>query len=238
MRPTPKQKKFAAAGAVVLLAVLLTWGYFALKETPYWEILSSPKALRDWVASFGAWGPAVFFLIQFAQVIVAPIPGSVTALAGGLLFGFWPGTLLSVGAMVLGSAAAFLLARRFGRPLVRILVGQPIMEKYVDALGGRGAGVLFMMFLLPFFPDDALCFVAGLTALPFAVFMLAILVTRPAGLIFSSLVGAGVITIPAWGWVVIAVLSAGFLWASWKYGGALNEKWMAWLVHDTKKELR
>ncbi|MDD4797877.1 MAG: TVP38/TMEM64 family protein [Eubacteriales bacterium] len=238
MHLTQKQKKYAAAAALILLAALLTWGVLALKRTPYWQILSSAPALRDWVASFGAWGPAVFFAIQFFQVILAPIPGSVTALAGALLFGFWPGVLLSVSAMVLGSATAFFLARRFGRPLVRALVGEAVMTKYVDALAGRGMGVLFMMFLLPFFPDDALCFIAGLTALPFAAFLLAILVTRPAGLIFSSLVGAGVIAVPVWGWVSIAVLSAVFLWASWKYGDALNQKLMARLTRDAKKDVR
>ncbi|MDD3244064.1 MAG: TVP38/TMEM64 family protein [Eubacteriales bacterium] len=236
MKDKQTTKRVFAALAVIAVLALLAWGYFALKKAGLLTMLSSPEALRDWVEGFGAWGPAVFFLVQFSQVIIAPIPGSVTALAGGLLFGFWKGMLISVGAMILGSAVAFLLARRLGRPFVRFLVGQAVMDKYVDVLGERGMGVLFMMLLLPFFPDDALCFIAGLTTIPLPFFLLAVVVTRPAGLIFSSLVGAGIITIPLWGWVLIGLASLGFLWASWKYGDALNRKMLAWLARRDKKK--
>jgi len=231
-----RSKRIVILVIVAVAALALTAGYFALKQAGCLYMLDSAEALRDWVNGFGAWGPAIFFLIQFAQVILAPIPGAVTGLAGGLLFGFWKGVLISVMAMLLGAVAAFLLARRFGRPFVRYMVGEKIMEKYVDALGGRSMGLLFMMFLLPFFPDDALCFIAGLTAIPLPVFVIAVVLTRPLGMIFSTMVGSGIITVPIWLWVVIGLLSAGFLWISWKYGDVFNQKLLDWMLRVEKKK--
>lgn len=230
------RKKIWAGIAIAAALIALVWGYFALKNAGHLQMLDSAEALRDWVASFGAWGPAVFFLVQFVQVIVAPIPGGVTALAGGLLFGFWKGFALSVAGMAGGSIVAFLLAKRFGRPLVKFFVGEAIMAKYIDAMGSRSLGLLFMMFLLPFFPDDALCFVAGLTGMPIGLFLVFVCIARPPGMVFSSLVGAGTFTIPIVGWVIIALASIAFLYLSWKYGDAISEKLLSRYAARDKKE--
>ena len=186
------------------------------------EVFSSRESLRAFVSQFDPYGPLVFFLIQTAQVIVAPIPGNVTALAGGALFGFWWGFALSTGGLVLGSTIAFALARFYGRPLVERFVPKRIIDKYIDAAANKHFVALFLMFLLPFFPDDALCFIAALSSLRYRVFLLFVIVARPPGMLVTTLVGSGALAIPWWGWVIIVLASAGLFFIGYKKRDALD----------------
>ena len=225
MQDEPKNKKrmgWKGWTITALVVAALVGLYFWLRANGWLTLFSSPQAMQETVRGTGAWAPVIFFLLQAGQVIAAPIPGNVTAMAGGFLFGFWPATALSVAATITGSIAAFALARGFGRPLVARMVGVDLVEKYVDLVGRRGLGLLFAMFLLPFFPDDALCFIAGLTAISWPVFLIMMAVTRPPGLIMSALVGSGSIVMPIWGWVRIGTAALGLVWLSYRYGERLN----------------
>jgi uncharacterized membrane protein YdjX (TVP38/TMEM64 family) len=176
------------------------------------------------VAQFGAAAPAVFLAVQMVQVIVSPIPGNITTMVGGMLFGFWPAFGLSTFAILTVSIIGFALARVFGRPLVVRLVGPKITERCLGALSSRTRIALALMFLLPFFPDDVLSFVAGLTAISWSFFVLISVCTRPLGLMFSSLVGAGMLEVPVWGWALIVLGTASFVWVSIKWGPAIEQR--------------
>ena len=209
------EKKQIWSGAV-LLAILIAVAviYFIGQAEGWWAMFNSVEELQEYVSGFGSWAPLAFFLIQVIQVILAPIPGSVTTLFGGMFFGFWKAMLLSVSAVLTGSVILFLMAKYLGRPLVTRLVGKKRVDKYMKSMSARQFWVLFMMFLMPFFPDDILCLMAGLTAIRLPGFTLLVLVTRPWGLVFSAMVGSGVISIPVWGWVLIGLCSATLLYIS------------------------
>jgi uncharacterized membrane protein YdjX (TVP38/TMEM64 family) len=217
-------KRIVSLVIIVVVTAGAIVGFFVLRSTGRLQMFTSVKALREWVAQFGAAAPAVFFAVQIIQVIVSPIPGNVTTLVGGMLFGFWPAFGLSTLAILTGSIIGFALARVFGRPLVVRLLGSEITERYLGALSSRTRIVLALMFLLPFFPDDVLSFVAGLTAISWSFFVLISICTRPLGLMFSSLVGAGMLEVPIWGWALIAVGTAFFAWVSIKWGPAIEQR--------------
>lgn len=209
--------------AIIIASVVL---YFVGRANGWMSMFDSVEDLQEYVSGFGAWAPLVFFGLQVIQVIIAPIPGSVTTLFGGLFFGFWPAMLISVTAVLTGSVILFFFAKYLGRPLVERMIGEQRVEKYMRNMSARQFWVLFMMFLMPFFPDDVLCLMAGLTAMRFPGFVLLVLATRPWGLVFSALVGSGVITIPIWGWVIIGLLSASLLYISIRHPEKLEE-WMS-----------
>jgi len=223
-----KLNKSQIWSGVVLLAIIITAVvlFFVGRAKGWMSMFNSVDDLQAYVSGFGAWAPLVFFGLQILQVILAPIPGSVTTLFGGLFFGFWPAMLISVTAVLTGSIILFFFAKYLGRPLVVRMIGEKRVEKYMENMSARQFWVLFMMFLMPFFPDDVLCLIAGLTALRFPGFALLVLVTRPWGLVFSALVGSGVITIPIWGWVTIGLISAALLYISIRYPDKLEE-WMS-----------
>ncbi len=227
-----KMPKWLTWTLVALAALVLVGLYLWLDRNGSLKIFESREALQEYLAGYGVWAPLMFFLLQTAQVIAAPIPGNVTALAGGAMFGFWQAFWISTAATVVGSALAFGLAKLFGRPLVVRLVGEATVTKYVDSFAKKSTFLLAAMFLIPFFPDDALCLVAGLTAIRWLPFLAIVIVTRPPGLIVSTLVGSGAIVMPIWGWVLIGIAAAALMFVSFKYGDRIND----WIMTKLKRE--
>jgi uncharacterized membrane protein YdjX (TVP38/TMEM64 family) len=223
-----KRKSILRIASFVALVVtgyfVYRWFQAAYGPVNWAEVFSSREAVRAFVEQFDPYGPLVFFVVQSLQVIVAPIPGNVTALAGGALFGLWPGFALSTAGLIVGSCAAFALARIYGRPLVEKLVKPEVVDKYIDTMANRHFVLLFLIFLFPFFPDDALCLIAGISALPFHVFLLLVVVGRPPGMFVSSLVGSGIAVVPWWAWIIIAAVSGGILLLAYRYKDVLDRK--------------
>jgi len=237
MKKIKLEKSQIWSGAVLLvIAIALVVLYFIGRAKGWFEIFESVEDLQEYVSGFGASAPLMFFFLQVIQVILAPIPGSVTTLFGAVFFGFWKAMFISVGAVLTGSIILFLFAKYLGRPLVTRLVGEKRVKKYMKSMSARQFWVLFMMFLMPFFPDDVLCLMAGLTAIRLPGFVLLVLVTRPWGLVFSALVGSGAMVVPVWGWVIIGLFSAALLYISIRYPDKLEE-WMSdRILHLFKKK--
>ena len=55
------------------------------------------------------------------------------------------------------------LGRLLGEKLVRRVVPASVRQRFDYLVEEGGLWNFFMLFLLPFFPDDAICFIAGLT---------------------------------------------------------------------------
>lgn len=217
-----------AAAAALIVFILYAWqaGWFAL--------FSDSARLQSAVAETGPWAPFVFFLLQFAQVLAAPIPGNVTTLVGGALFGLGKSFLISTLAVLSGSCVAFALSRRFGMALVRRFVPSDVIDKYMELLRGRSTLILALMFLFPAFPDDMLCFLAGLSPIRFPAFIVLTILTRPWGLLGSSVIGSGTLSMPWWGWGILVVLAAAAFFISAKYGTIIEDKLTAWLKRRFK----
>jgi uncharacterized membrane protein YdjX (TVP38/TMEM64 family) len=223
-----KRKSWIRLGTFVLLAALFVLGYWLFIRyfgpVNWGKVFSSRENLQKFVEQFDPYVPLVYFLIHTIQVIVAPIPGNVTALAGGAVFGLWEGFLLSTAGLFLGSCIAFGIARFYGRPVVEKLVKPKIIDKYIDTMANRHFVLLLIIFIFPFFPDDALCFIAGISALPFHIFLILVIIGRPPGMFYASLVGSGVAVIPWWGWVIIVAVTGLVLYLSYKYKDTLDRK--------------
>lgn len=93
---------------------------------------------------------------------MSPFPGEVTGLLGGYLYGPFLGVVLSTIGLTLGSYAAFALSRAFGRPFVDRVVSKTAMARFDYLLHHKGAFLVFLLFLLPGFPKDYLCYILGL----------------------------------------------------------------------------
>lgn len=140
--------------------------------------LTDPEWVRARIATFGVLAPLVFLALQTAQVVLAPVPGQVLASVGGYLFGTLRGTGYSMTGVVLGSTLVFVAARRFGRPYVERVVDPATLDRWDEFVARTGVPGLFVLFLLPTFPDDVLCFVAGLTDIRLRTFLTLVVVGR------------------------------------------------------------
>ena len=119
------------------------------------------------------------------------VPGEITQIAAGYVFGAWLGLLYSVVGILLGSAFDFVFARAVGRPLVAKLLGQRTLERVDGALStSRGKSALFLLFLLPGMPKDAMSYGAGLMKMGLGEFVAISGLARLPALLFSTMIGA------------------------------------------------
>jgi uncharacterized membrane protein YdjX (TVP38/TMEM64 family) len=108
--------------------------------------------------------------LQALQVIIAPIPGELTGILGGYLFGQWVGLLYSTIGLTVGSVAAFAIGRWLGTHYVQKLVSPDIWRKMGFIVEAEGAILCFVIFLIPGLPKDMTCYLFGLSPMPFWVF--------------------------------------------------------------------
>lgn len=221
-------KKRARRIALAVLVVLaLAAGVFALYRNGWFERIGSVEELRALIDRAGAFAGIVFFLLQMLTVIIAPIPSNVTMMAGALALGFWQAMLLGIAAIWAGSMLMFLLARRLGHRAVQRWMDHGIMEKYLPVIEEKQDMFLFLTLLFPFFPDDMLCILAGLTSMPTARFAGIMLLARPWGLTFAALLGSGELSLPAWGWAVLVGVLAVIFVLAMKYSRQIEERLFA-----------
>jgi uncharacterized membrane protein YdjX (TVP38/TMEM64 family) len=218
----------AGALAALVIAGLLGWSLVAIGRVS-WDFVqahfASQAAFREWIHGFGPWAPAVYFVTVAAQVVVAPIPGSVLPPVGSAAFGPMTALVLTVAGTMLGSAAMFALARWFGRPLVARLVGQKHLDHYAGLVADRGGLWLFVIYLLPLLPDDAVCAVAGLSPISFRRFLLLSTLGRLPGSVLSVYAFAGLLAAPPWIWAVAALALASAVVVAITYRDRL-ENWV------------
>ena len=162
-------------------------------STSFETLFSDTHRIREFILSFGILSPLVFILLHALQVIIAPIPGQLVGLLGGYLFGVWLGTLYSIIGTVLGTFIVVSLARKFGEPLARKLVDEKTYKKFDDFSREKGIFSLFLIYLLPFFPDDAISIIAGLSKLKIKHILLVAFIGRLPGMFGLSLAGAGIV---------------------------------------------
>jgi uncharacterized membrane protein YdjX (TVP38/TMEM64 family) len=228
-------QRWIALAALALLAAALVVAW----RRGWLEIFLDRGALQALVGRFGAWGPLAFIAAQLLQVVVPFIPGQVTTMVGGALFGAGWAFVYSYIAVIAGGALAFAIARKLGRAVVRGLTGEAAYRRYFEVIQSQGALsrtriTLAAMLLLPFFPDDLLCLLAGLTPLPLWQFFVITVAARPWGLLFSAFLGDGALSIPLWGLGLICAASIGVGALVFRYAPAIEEK----LFRRVKRALR
>lgn len=165
-------------GVLITVFVSAAFVLLYLSLRRYAPFVFDPDELRAWIDQFGILAPGAFVLVQIIQVVVAPVPGQVVAVVAGYLFGPVAGAFYSVAGVLIGSAIAFLLANRYGRTLVEDILHEDVVtrfDKFIERVGLLG---LVTFVLIPGLPDDAVCFLAGLTKWRLRTFMVAITVGR------------------------------------------------------------
>ena len=217
------QSKFGRILLWILTAAILGGSVWALYATGFFEAAGSPEEMGEYISRSAPWSHLAYFGIQLASVVIAPIPSNITAAAGAYLFGLWPSFLLTWGAVALGSAVVFVLARLLGQKFVGRFVGAKLEEKYLDVIRRKRDVFLLLAFLFPFFPDDILCILAGLTDISFQRFFLLVVIARPWGLLVACMVGSATMAVPLWGFVLLGAAGLAVFLLAMKYGDKLED---------------
>ena len=152
------------------------------------NLFQSPEQIVEIVKKYGVYGPLIFLIIQLLQVILPIIPGGISNLAGVLLFGSVKGFILNYIGVVLGSIICFILSKKFGIKIINILFKEKTIKKYMKYLNNdKFSLIFFITILLPFFPDDLLCYISGLSKMTIKKFIIIVMLGKPISLLLYSI---------------------------------------------------
>ena len=185
-------------------------------------------SIKEWILSFGTLSPLVYFLIVVGQVILNPIPAGPVTLAGALIFGVREGLALSMAGSVIGSVLVFAAVRRWGEPLLLRVVDEKTYAKYAGKLG-EGGWWFFLLMLLPLMPDDAVCALAGLSAMSLRRYVAFMVVGRLPGATLTSLLASDAITGSTAGWITAGLFLAALL----ALGIIYRKRLGGWIIRRT-----
>lgn len=197
MKQLPVKTKKILGFVIIAVILLITVLVCVVIAKPLFDCIGDEEKLRAFGEEFRAWmddrwliGRLVFVLLTVLQVVLAVIPGEPFEFAAGYAFGWLEGALLCMVGIVLGSAAIFLLVRKFGKPFVNLF----FPDKQLDDLkflqnGSRVSIVAFFLMFLPGTPKDLLSYAAGLTKMKLSTWLLIVSVARIPSVITSTLSG-------------------------------------------------
>ena len=202
-------------------------GYSILYCMHILEIFSNVYTLKEYIISTKEKGVITYILIQLFQVVFLPIPASVICIVGSLIYGALLGGIYCCIGVLIGSYISFFVGRFFGYKLVAWVVGKDNVDKYAELIRKRGGFFLALAFLLPMFPDDILCFIAGITKISTKKFFWVTLITRPIGVMCMAYFGSGqIIPFNNWGiyvWIGILILVIAFTIIMYKWQDKIQE---------------
>ena len=220
-------RKAALVGSLAVVAIAAA--YVAAIEYGWIKYFEDTDSLLELIRRYDSYAVLIFVAVQFAQVTILPLPATLTTIAGFTVFGVGETLLYSSAAIIAGSMVAFAAGRTFGVRLAVWLCGAKSVAKYRELLKGRETLLLYAMFLLPIFPDDLLCVIAGLGSMSYRSFGVMMLISRPVGVLWTAAVYKGAVNIPAnaagiAAWVAIALVTVAVFAVLYKYGEKISEK--------------
>jgi uncharacterized membrane protein YdjX (TVP38/TMEM64 family) len=175
---------------ILLLLLLVSLAAYVFFYFDLIRFFQDRHQILQFIKSYHPYDELAFILLQIIQVVAAPIPGELSGIIGGYLYGpFW-GTVYSTIGLTIGSWIAFLLARFFGEPLLEKVVKKEVFDKFEHFMENKGLLVSFLLFLIPGFPKDYLCYIMGVSLIPTGTFIMLSAAGRILGTIMLSVTGA------------------------------------------------
>lgn len=225
---TKKRAIITISITMAIIGVLVAL-YFLLGLNKYF---TDAEFIKEKIESYGNFGKFIYVVINFLQTTLIPITNIPTIFAGTYVYGPFDAANLAIIGVLIGSVVSFYIGRIFGTKLLNWILGEAKLNKYLDMMKGRQNVVFFLTMLLPGFPDDIICMVAGITPMRFRFFAITLLITRTLP-IYLTAYGASVIPLDSvWGWVLWIAIYVIVFYA----GQKILRNWDAILAYFSKNK--
>ena len=179
-----KAKKYLKILLVLLIVASISVGlYFILRAFG----LTDVDKIKTWLKSVGPWAIAVYILIRvFATIFLSFMPACSMAfdLLSLATFDYLPPIgifAICFSSVVLTSVVMDLIGRFGGNKAIVKILGKEEYDEAKDLVQEKGMVYVPVMYLLPIFPDDAICMVSGATKMNFWVHLIEIILCRGIG---------------------------------------------------------
>ncbi len=185
---TVNKKQFIRIFSFIAFAVLiclLIW----------WINKVGIEQVRSNIENFGILIPIVIFSLRMVSIVIPALPGSVYSVSAGGLLGLPVGVMVICLADLVACQISFFLARKYGRSLVKKIIGPKYIDR-VDRLAQKYLeDNLFLLsgFLMTGF-FDFVCYGAGLTKIKWQRFAIALVFSIAISNPPLVALGAGLLT--------------------------------------------
>ncbi len=191
--------------SIIFLALYFFFPPFKLHFYKYISLLTAENIgkLKKYILSFGILAPCVSFFLMILQSVIFFLPSMPIMLANGLIFGPLWGFLLSWTSNTAGVCIAFLIARKWGRPIVELMANREKLEKADQLISKYGKYAVFIARLYPIVSFDIISYAAGITSIKFLHFIVAAGLGGIPSILLWSVGGGGLKRLNAEGWYVL-----------------------------------
>lgn len=212
-----KKKTVSVKNVITGVVILVLFIGISVAFLPFAKTLMTEEgqaSVLEFVDSLGVFGYLIFFVFQVLQIVIAVIPGGPIPLIGGMLFGEWVTLFLSSAGCFVGTVIVYYLVQLAGKPIVNLFVSDEQLRSYRFMQNTKRIEIIvFLVFLCPGLPKDALTYIVSLTPIkPMRLFVLTS-VGRLPSMILTIWLGGGIwdkdiklIIILAVGMVLAAVI--------------------------------
>ncbi len=199
-----KSDLFKFLGLIAFFALCIV---IVVAMVPLFKGIFSPDGVDtviERIRDKGAFGVVILLALQFIQVVVAFIPGEVTQMAAGMLYGPLWGSILILFGCAISSAFVYLIVHKLGAPFVKDMVPEKFLKKFEDfEHTGRLGIIVFILFLIPGLPKDTFTYLVPLTDMKVKPFVAITTIARTPGVVLSAYAADGLIDGNIWTSVVI-----------------------------------
>ena len=124
-------------------------------------------AIRDAFHAWGSLAPLAYLVLVTGEVVIAPIPGTLLYLPGGMLFGgFWGGTLAMAGNTIGAGISCQLMRSLLGVNARERIAQQRFFRLNRNRIERHGIAIIVLLRLNPLTSSDLVSYAAGTTEIP------------------------------------------------------------------------
>ena len=176
-----KRKIIKILVALVAIIAISVGLFFILKALGVTDISS----LQRMISQTGSWSWLIFLLLQIVVTTLlcfVPATSMIFITVGVVLFGARASTfLLCFSGVLISSICMDLIGRFGGSKLIIKLIGQESYDEALNLIQTKGMVYVPIMYLLPIFPDDAICMLCGSLKIKWWVHYIEIFLCRGIG---------------------------------------------------------
>lgn len=202
----------AVSVLVIILTILLVGAYI-------FNLLSGEgkitETFQNWANTNMALAIVLFLVLSPLINLIPGISSIFFITLANVMFndqtveGMLKAFALSASSMLLTSSLMFLLGRYGGKRLVEWIIGKEASEKTKRLLTIGGKAALPVVYLLPFFPDDTIALLVGMTDMSFLYNFICTLIFRSIGALVICFLGVDFFdyaNFTWWMWLLAALL--------------------------------
>lgn len=179
-----KLKKYVKVLLVLVTVALISIGlYFIFRAMGFTDI----NRIKEFLKKTGPLAIIVYILLRVLFTVFLSFVPAVSMLFDLLslaTFDYLPPPLIFLicfGSVVITSIVMDLIGRFGGNKAIVKILGQEDYDEAKDLVQEKGMVYVPVMYLLPIFPDDAICMVTGATKMNFWIHLLEIVLCRGIG---------------------------------------------------------